>query len=225
VPAVQGVTDHEVTEHGGDAGAPVKEYAGVAGAADPPAVTGAEEGEGEVGGLREGACGRGGAVGRLRGVECSQCVELEEAEDGRGVEAPEAVKEATRGDDAAEGRAGGGGAGEVFRGVEAEEDLLQDLVGEDRLRCWGAGDPMRRRRGHGAATGTEMARWICWTFDAAGEVEWSGRKRTRCCGYGLDGLGYAMSLGAHVKGPAAGGEARHFLQPLSPKFLLKKQKV
>ena len=79
MPAVQGVADHEVSEHGGDSDATVEEDAGVAGIADMPAVRVAEEGEGEVGGLREGACGRGGAVGRFRGAECPQCVELEEA--------------------------------------------------------------------------------------------------------------------------------------------------
>ena len=197
MPAVQGVADHEASEHGGDSDA-TEEDTGVAGIADPPEVRAAEEGEGEVGGLREGACGRGGAVGRLRGVECSQCVELEEAEDGRGVEAPEAVKEAARGDDAAEGRAGGGGAGEVFRGVEAEEDLLQDLVGEDRQRRWGAGDLMRRRRGHRAVSGADRARTLGGSVRPSTsrptskcEVEWS----RRCgCGYGL-GLATQCGLG------------------------------
>jgi hypothetical protein len=145
---VQGVADREVREGGFDAETPVEEDAAVARVADVPAVRGVEEGEGEVGGLREGACGRGGPVGRLGGVERSGRVELEEAENGPRVEAPEAAAEAARGDDAAEGGAGGGGAGDVGRRVEADEDLLQDLVGEDRLRRWGAaGEDIARRQG------------------------------------------------------------------------------
>jgi hypothetical protein len=181
VPAVQGVADHEVSERGGDVGALVKEDAGIASVADLPAVRGAEEGEGEVGGLREGACGRGRAVGRLGGVE-SRTRPIEDAKDGRGVEAPEAVKEAARGDDAAEGRAGGGGAGEVFRGVEAEEDLLQDLVGTPVRRRPDA-SPARTSRGVGGRGRIGLggsARLV-----RRRRVKWSGRRRRCCCDYGL----------------------------------------
>lgn len=102
-----------------------------------PEVGRGDEGEGEVGGFREGAGGRGRAVRRIRRAEQSVEVGVEEAEDGRGVEGPEAGAA----DDAVEGGADRGGAGEVLWGVEAAEDVVQDIVGE------------RRRRRHCAAVG------------------------------------------------------------------------
>lgn len=54
------------------------------------------------------------------------------------MEFAEAAEEGALGDDAAEGRAGGGDTGERGRGGQAEEYILQDLV-----------DDVRRRRGHG----------------------------------------------------------------------------
>ena len=72
---------------------------------------------------------------------------------GGGVERSEAAEEAEVGDDAAEGGAGFGGAGEVFRGFEAEEDVLEELVGEGRRRRrWG------RRHGH-CVVGHWAERW------------------------------------------------------------------
>jgi hypothetical protein len=55
------------------------------------------------------------------------------------VEGAERAEEAACGDDAAER---GGGPGEVVGEVEAEEDVLEELVGEWRLRRWGC------HRGH-----------------------------------------------------------------------------
>jgi hypothetical protein len=87
-----------------------------------PRVGSGEEGEGEVGGYLERAGFRGRAVGRLDGDELVS-VPTDEPEDCREAEGPEAADEPGLGDDAAEGGAGGGGAGEVGRGVEAQEDL------------------------------------------------------------------------------------------------------
>jgi hypothetical protein len=110
--------------HEADCGrdAPREEDAAIAGVAKVPRVGSEEEGEGEVGGYLERAGFRGRAVGRLDGDELVS-VPTDEPEDCREAEGPEAADEPGLGDDAAEGGAGGGGAGEVGRGVEAQEDL------------------------------------------------------------------------------------------------------
>ena len=105
-----------------------------------------DEGEGEVGGLLDRAGFRGGAVGRPDGEESSVYARSDEPEDCRGAEGPEAAEEPGLGDDAAEGGAGGGGAGEVGCGVEAQEDVLPNLVREDGLRRRASGGPPPRGR-------------------------------------------------------------------------------
>lgn len=86
-------------------------------------------------------------MGWLGGVE----VGAEKAEEGRRAGEGEAAEEVGVGDDAAEGGANGAGAGEVGRRGEAEEDVLQEIVGESRLWLRGrrrsAGYRVRRR-GH-----------------------------------------------------------------------------
>lgn len=108
-----------------------------------------EEGAGEV----DGAGGGGAAVGRLGGEEGIR-VPGEDAEERRRVEGAVAAEEGGVGDDAAEGRAGGGRAGEVGGGVEADEYLFQEVVSEDhrrrrrRRRC-----RVLARRGHRGGMG------------------------------------------------------------------------
>lgn len=129
-------------------GDPGEEEAAVAAVATAPAVRNGEEGEREVCGgvgLREGSGGDGGAVGRLRGDETAS----EDAEERRRVEGVVAAEETVVCDDATEAGAGAGGAGEVRRRVEAEEDLAEGIVGEVRrglevarswLRRWSHGE-------------------------------------------------------------------------------------
>jgi hypothetical protein len=50
------------------------------------------------------------------------------------VHGPEAAEETAVGDDTAEGSAGSGGADDVGRIVEAEEDVLHEINGEVRRR-------------------------------------------------------------------------------------------
>lgn len=70
---------------------------------------------------------------------------------GRRVERVEAAEKARAGDDTAEGGAGRADACEVDWGVEAEEDLPQDVVRLCR-RCRGSGAALcwARRRSHGS---------------------------------------------------------------------------
>lgn len=68
------------------------------------------------------------------------------------MEAAEAAEEGVAGDEAAEGGAGRGCASEVRGGGEADEDLLEELVGEVQLRRRGRLEAVRRlprRRRHG----------------------------------------------------------------------------
>lgn len=94
--------------------------------------------EGEAGGAGESAGGRSVGVGRLGWLEPSSQCGTEETEEERRVEGPVAAEEGGAGDEAVEGGASGGGAGEVGRGCDPEEDLLQEVVGE--------GGCLRRRR-------------------------------------------------------------------------------
>ena len=161
VPVVQGVARREVHEGGGGGDAPREEDAAIAGVTDAPAAGGAgEEGEAEVNGLRDGARGGSGPVRRLGLVEPSPAPVLEEPEQGRRVEAglEEPAEEAAPAGNAAEGGAYGGGAREVGWGGEAEEYVLQYLVGEGRL------PPGRRHRAGGRAV-----RWERW---ARSESDW-----------------------------------------------------
>jgi hypothetical protein len=119
-------------------------------------------------------------VGRRGGEELARwAFPFEEAKEGTRVEAVEAAEEGAGGDEAAERGAGGGGAGEVGEGVEAEEDLLQHLVGESQqqppqppgthpgCRRWGmdsvqadstrGGRSRRPRRATAARSGRAMA--------------------------------------------------------------------
>lgn len=97
-----------------------------------------EVAEGEVGGAGESAGGTSVGVGRLGWLESSSSSWIEEAEEERRVEGPVAAEEGGAGDEPAEGDASGGNAGEVGRGGDPEEDLLQEIVGEG---CY-----LRRRR-------------------------------------------------------------------------------
>uniref|UniRef100_A0A8R7VA78 Uncharacterized protein n=1 Tax=Triticum urartu TaxID=4572 RepID=A0A8R7VA78_TRIUA len=102
--------------------------------------------EGEIGGGGgEGAGERGGGVRRLGGVESAR---VHEAEEGRAMQRAEAAAKGAAFDDPAEGGAGGGGAGERVWGGQADEDLLQELVGNGR----------QRRRGHGGGAGRRGSR-------------------------------------------------------------------
>lgn len=104
-----------------------------------------EEGEGEVGGERGCPGSRHGGVRRVCGIEDSAIVE--EAEEGRGVELTVLPEEGAVGGASAEGDAGGGDAGEVGWGGQAEEDLRQELVGDrQRLHFLDAMRPRQHAR-------------------------------------------------------------------------------
>ena len=85
------------------------------------------------------------------------------------MELAEAAEEGAVGDDAAETGAGGGGAGERGWRGQANEDLLQDLVGEVPRRLGHGGRAADRRppgwrgerksRGYKSSVGLERARW------------------------------------------------------------------
>lgn len=101
------------------------------------------EGVGEIGGCGEGSAEWSVRVRRLSGVEA---VPVDEAEESRPVEGAEVAEEGAVRDDAAEAGAGGAGPHEVRRGQQPEEDLLENLFGEERRRLDLRG--RRRRRGH-----------------------------------------------------------------------------
>jgi hypothetical protein len=92
-----------------------------------------EKGGGEASGSCDGASCLCGAA-RRRGwveIECpagTAETAAEQSEDGPAVHGPEAAEETAVGDDTAEGSAGSGGADDVGRIVEAEEDVLHDAV-------------------------------------------------------------------------------------------------
>jgi hypothetical protein len=69
----------------------------------------------------------------LRGVEPAE----EEADKGRPVGATEATQEGAVGHVAAEGGAGCGGAPDVGEGRQQEEDLREEVVGEEQNRWRG----------------------------------------------------------------------------------------
>lgn len=127
-------------------GGAVEEDAAVADVAHDPAAArggGGEEREGEIRGERDRPRRGGGCVGRERRVEA---VVVQEAEERRGVERAEPAEERAVGDEAAEGDAGGRGANEVGRLRKTEEDVRQEVVGEQRRR--GHVVAGRRERGH-----------------------------------------------------------------------------
>jgi len=168
VPAIQGVADYEILQSDFHGDEPGEEDAAVAGVAKVPRERVRDEGEDEVSGLPERAGFRGGAVGRPGGEESSVSARSDEPEDSRGAEGPEAAEELGFGDDAAEGGAGGGGADEVDRGVEAQEDVLPDLVGEeDGLRGGASGGPPSRRG-------------RCWLWERTAGSGGPGSRRRRC---------------------------------------------
>lgn len=104
--------------------------------------------KGEVDGADESASGR--SI-RVRRPDRMQAVRIEEAEERRRVEGEVPAEEGRVGDEAAEGDAGGGGADEVGRGGNADEDLPEDVRGED----WG--NPLGLhgfKEGNGQATAT-----------------------------------------------------------------------
>ena len=129
-----------------------EEDAAVADVRDAPTAVVGEEGEGEVGG---GGKGAGGGRGGVRRESVVDPVVVEKGEEGRVLEAAEAAEEGFVGDDPAEGDAGGGGAGKVFRSGQPEEDLRDEVVG-DLPR------PLRRRAVE-VAIGVED-----WTTGAGG---------------------------------------------------------
>jgi hypothetical protein len=144
VPPVQGVTHHELEVHQEDdpvkvvavvvLGKALQEDAALAMIAGAPGFEPSPDGDervGEVGGVGDGAGEQCGRVGWLCGVEAILPFG-NEADEGRRVDGFEAAKEATFSDDAAERAASGGDAGEIGRGRQAEEDLLEELVGEGR---------------------------------------------------------------------------------------------
>jgi len=153
VPPEQGVAHDEFREVDAPIAhhahrAALEEDAAVADVAGVPQVPipsgGREVVEGEaVGGAGDGTRGGGVGVGRLGGLE-ARGHGLDEAEEERRVEGAVPAEEGGVGDEAAEGGARGGGAGEVRGAGDPEEDLLQEVVGE-------CGRPPGRRRGLGEA--------------------------------------------------------------------------
>lgn len=145
---VQGPREEALALRVGD-----EEGAAVAEVPYSPAVAVGEEGvledSGGVGEVGEGAGGGGGWMGRLGRDEGLP----REAEERRRVGGAEAVEEGVAGDDAAEGGAGGGRAGEVGGSRDAEEDILEEIVGEGL-----------RRRGHCGYLGSAL--------ESAGSLGW-----------------------------------------------------
>lgn len=111
--------------------------------------------EREVGGAVDSAGDSSGRMGRVGRFEAFSA---EYAEEQRWVDGAVPAEEGRVADDAVEGDARGGGAGEVSRGGDAEEDLFQEVAGEGRqrplrLRGFEAGDGPADPRRHSSRKG------------------------------------------------------------------------